>query len=129
MFNSIWYDELIKPAFNPPSEIFAPVWTILYILIFISLMIYIFTPAEQNKFRGYIYFTLQLVLNIIWTPIFFYYKNIVLALLIIISLDIFTYLTLRKFYSVSRVSGILLIPYLIWIIFATYLNVGFLLLN
>ncbi len=129
MYNSIWYDSLVKPVLNPPSWIFPPVWSILYALIIISLFIYIFKNSLQNKSSGYVYFIIQLILNLAWSPIFFYFKNIGLALIIVVLLDYFVILTIKRFYSVSKISAILLIPYLLWILFATYLNTAFLILN
>lgn len=78
---------------------------------------------------GYIYFSTQLILNLLWTPAFFYLQNILLAVIIIILLDIFVVLTIKSFYKVSKISGLILIPYLIWIFFATYINIGYLVLN
>ena len=128
MFNTFWYDNLNKPFLSPPDWIFMPMWTLLYITIFISLIFYIYTKPK-NKTSGYIYFAAQIILNIIWTPLFFILQNISLALIDILLLDIFTILTIRKFYSISKISGILLIPYLLWIAFATYLNIGYFILN
>ena len=128
MFKSAWYYNLLEPPLAPPDWIFPPVWSILYSLIFIALLLYIFKPA-QNKKSGYIYFAAQLTLNLLWTPAFFYLRNIVLALIVIIFLDIFVVLTIKSFYNVSKTSGLILIPYLIWILFATYLNIGYFILN
>ena len=128
MFKSVWYYNLQKPLFAPPNWIFPPVWSILYFTMFMALLLYIAKPA-QNKKSGYMYFAAQLTLNLLWTPVFFGLKNIVLALIIIILLDIFVVLTIKSFYNVSKLSGVILIPYLIWILFATYLNIGYLLLN
>ncbi|MBO5949016.1 tryptophan-rich sensory protein [bacterium] len=128
MYNSAWYNNLIKPAFAPNNELFAPVWTILYLLIFISLILYILTKKEE-KGAGYTYFTIQMILNLIWSPIFFFFQQITLALVVIILLDIFVILTIKKFYSISKLSAVLLIPYLIWILFATYLNFAYMILN
>lgn len=128
MFDSIWYKSLIKPPFAPPDWLFAPVWGFLYLTIAISFLIYITKPAEDKKI-GYVYFVIQLVLNLAWSPIFFGLKEIFWAFILIILMDIFVYLTIRKFYSVSRISGLILIPYFIWILFATYLNAGYLFLN
>ena len=128
MFDSSWYKSLIKPPFAPPDWLFAPVWGFLYLTIAISFLIYITKPAEDKKI-GYVYFVIQLVLNLAWSPIFFGLKEIFWAFILIILMDIFVYLTIRKFYSVSRISGLILIPYFIWILFATYLNAGYLFLN
>lgn len=128
MFKSVWYYNLIKPPFTPPDWVFPPVWSILYSTILVALLLYIVKPT-QNKKSGYIYFTTQLIFNLLWTPVFFYLKNMFLALIIIIFLDIFTILTIKSFYKVSKISALILIPYLIWILFATYLNIGYFLLN
>lgn len=129
MYNSTWYKNLIQPPFNPPNSIFMPVWSIIYITIFVSLLTYIFTKSTISKKNGYIFFIIQLILNFLWSPTFFYLKNIGIALIVIIFLDIFVIMTARKFYSVSKLAGITLIPYLLWILFATYLNIGYFVLN
>ena len=128
MFKSVWYYNLTKPPLAPPDWIFPPVWSILYFSMLIALLLYLFKPA-QNKKLGYIYFIAQLILNFLWTPTFFYLQNIVLALIVIILLDIFVILTIKSFYKVSKISGLILMPYLLWILFATYLNIGYLVLN
>ena len=128
MFNQIWYNSLTKPPFTPPAYVFTPAWAILYITIFAALILYIKTPAG-NKKEGYYYFTAQLILNFLWSPIFFGLMNMILALVDIILLDIFTALTIGMFYSVSKRSALILVPYLIWLIFATYLNIGYLVFN
>ena len=128
MFNSFWHDSLTKPFLSPPNWVFAPVWLILYITIFVSLILYTLKPAE-GKTLGYIFFGVQLILNLLWSPAFFGMQNILLAFVIVLLLDIFVLLTILEFYSVSKVAGIILIPYLLWILFATYLNCAYLILN
>lgn len=129
MYNSVWFNSLTKPLLNPPSKIFPPVWTILYILIFVSLFLFINANTYYSKYRGYLYFTLQLILNLLWSPIFFLKHDIGLALFVIILLDIFVILTIKNFYRCSKLSAFLLVPYLLWIIFATYLNISYYILN
>lgn len=128
MFKSIWYYNLNKPPLTPPDWIFLPIWSILYLTIFIALVLYIFKPAK-NKKSGYIYFVLQLIFNFLWTPAFFYLQNIPLSLIIIILLNILVILTIQSFYKVSKLSGLILIPYFIWLLFATYLNMEYFVLN
>ena len=128
MFKSVWYYNLTKPPLAPPDWIFPPVWSILYFSMLVALLLYLFKPA-QNKKSGYIYFAVQLILNLLWAIVFFYLKNMFLALIVIILLDIFVILTIKSFYKVSKISGLILIPYLIWTLFATYLNIGYLVLN
>ena len=129
MFNSAWYSNLTKPIFTPPAGIFSPVWIFLYATLLISLILFAVKPTFKDKLRGYIYFITQMLLNLAWSPVFFYYKNIGLALIIVIVMDIFVVLTIKRFFIVSKTAAILLLPYLIWILFATYLNIGFFLLN
>lgn len=128
MYNSQWYNNLTKPIFAPPDSIFTPAWVFLYLTVFTSLALYILKPADGKK-SGYVYFVVQLGLNFAWSPAFFMMQNMALGLLIIIFMAIFTILTIREFYKVSKTSAFLLIPYLLWIIFATYLNIGYLVLN
>ena len=128
MFKSVWYYNLTNPPLAPPDWIFPPVWSILYFSMLVALLLYLFKPA-QNKKSGYIYFAVQLILNLLWAIVFFYLKNMFLALIVIILLDIFVILTIKSFYKISKISGLILIPYLLWILFATYLNIGYLVLN
>lgn len=128
MFDEIWYNSLTKPPFTPPMYVFTPAWIILYITIFAALYLYIKTPAFDKK-EGYYYFAAQLILNFLWSPIFFGLMNMTLALVDIILMDIFTYLTIRRFYSVSKTSALILLPYFLWILFATYLNLAYLVIN
>ena len=129
MYNSVWYNNLIRPFLAPPSYIFTPVWIVLYLSIIIALILYITTFSIKDKKIGYIFFTIQLLLNLMRSPIFFGMQNILLALIIILLMDVFLVLTIKKFYSISKLSGLILIPYLIWILFATYLNIGYFVLN
>ena len=129
MIDYNWYNELTKPYLSPPSWVFTPVWVILYIMILSSLIIFISSPTIFSKNRGYILFTLQIILNFLWSPAFFLMKNIGLAFVIIILMDIAVFFTIIYFYRISKLAAYLLIPYFIWILFATYLNFAFLLLN
>ena len=129
MYKTTWFDKLLKPALNPPASIFPPVWAFLYLTMVVSLFIFIAKKTNKGKQRGYIFFAIQIILNLFWSPTFFRLNNISLALLIVILLDVFVILTIKEFCSVSKLAGIILIPYLLWIFFATYLNIGFLLLN
>ena len=129
MFDTEWYNLLIKPPFTPPAWIFAPAWVFLYLTILVSLILFTTKHRGQNKVNGYIYFIIQLLLNIIWVPLFFIQKNVGLAFIDIIFLDVFVFLTIKEFYKTSQSSAIILIPYFIWILFATYLNCGILFLN
>ena len=129
MFNYTWYQTLNQPIFAPPAWIFSPVWTVLYILIFVSLVFYAKSFKTNNKAWGYTLFVLQMLANLAWTPIFFGLKNIGLALAVIILLDILVLWNIIVFYKNSKPAGLILVPYFLWILFATYLNYGYFVLN
>ena len=129
MLDLSWYQTLNQPPLNPPSWIFLPMWIFLYATMFISFIIFAIKPYEEKKTYGYTLFFSQLFVNLCWSPMFFIMKNIGFALIILLILDILVFLTIKEFHRVSTFAGNLLIPYFIWIIFATYLNTGFLVLN
>ncbi len=129
MIDLNWYQTLNLPFLTPPAWIFQPAWVILYTLIFISLIIFASKLTEKSKLWGYVLFFAQLVLNFMWTPMFFGLHKILWALVIIILLDILVFYNIREFFIVSKKSAYFLIPYFLWIIFATYLNAGILILN
>jgi len=125
-----WYSYLNKPFFSPPNWIFAPVWTTLYILMGISFYLIWIKGFKTRKVRDAVnVFGVQLILNAIWSPVFFGYKNIVLALAIIIIMWIYIVKTIRAFLKVDKTAAYLLYPYLAWVSFATILNLSIWVLN
>lgn len=126
---NIWYDMLIKPPLTPPAWLFSPVWVFLYVLIVISFILFALKITPQDKNKGFLFFWLQVLFNLLWTPAFFMLKSTVLGLFVIIILDILVFMTFKEFYKISKISAWLLVPYMLWIIFATYLNIGFVVLN
>lgn len=124
-FSSIptWYATLDKPVFSPPNWVFGPVWTILYLLMGISL----YLVWQKKKVPAV--FWVQLALNALWSVIFFGLKNPVLAMLDIAVLWVAIYLTIKSFYSISKIAAYLLLPYLIWVTFASILNLSIVILN
>ena len=129
MYNSIWYHNLIQPALTPPAWVFSVAWTILYLLMAISFVIFLRTKSKYDKIQGAVMFFTQLALNFCWSPAFFYFKSPEFALVIILFLDIAVLLTIIEFFKVSKYSAGILVPYFLWIIFATYLNIGYVVLN
>ena len=129
MMNLDWYNTLIKPKFTPPSQIFAPVWGVMYTLIFISIIIILSTKTEVNKTKAVSAFLVQLILNFSWSPIFFLLYNIELSFIIIILLLIAIITTITLFFRISKIAAILLVPYLLWTSFAAYLNYSIMVLN
>lgn len=122
------YKYLDKPPFSPPSIVFPIVWTILFILMGISAYL-IYNSNSEYKQKALLIYTIQLLVNFIW-PIFFFVLNYrLIALFIIITLLIFLIIMIKKFYNINKLAAYLQIPYLLWVSFATYLNLGFYILN
>ncbi len=117
-----WYVTLIKPSFSPPNWIFGPVWIFLYTLIGISA--YLIWDSEKTKERKtalWIY-GIHLILNALWSIIFFGLKSPGWAFLEIIILLIFILITTKRFWEINKWAGILLLPYIAWVSFASILN-------
>lgn len=124
-----WFDTLNKPFLSPPDWLFTPMWIVLYILITTSLFIFLSNGMSKEKRVPLIFFFTQLALNFAWAPVFFNMQNIGGAFIIIILMYIFLLLTIITFFKHSKTASILLIPYLLWISFAAYLNFSYLVLN
>jgi benzodiazapine receptor len=124
-----WYPTLAKPAWTPPNWIFGPVWTCLYVMIAISgWLIYRAAPSEKRTVALILY-GVQLALNFSWSFLFFSMRNPALGLIDIILLCILISLTIIKAWPVRPLASLLLIPYLLWVLYATSLNAGIWLLN
>lgn len=122
------FESLIKPPFAPPAWIFGPVWTVLYLLMGISLY-RVLKEKDSDIQKALILFGVQLFLNFIWSPIFFILNLRLLAFIIILILTLFVVLTAKNFYKIDKLSGLLFIPYIIWLVFASILNLSIYLLN
>lgn len=121
------YGDMIKPPLSPPGIVFPIIWTILYILMGISYFIAT-KDKEDNKELDQIYL-LQLLVNFLWPIIFFVLKMYFTAFLWIILLIILVIVMIKELLKNNKISGYLQISYLIWLLFATYLNIGITLLN
>ncbi len=121
------YRDMVKPPLSPPGIVFPIVWTILYILMGISYFIAT-KDNENNKELDQIYL-LQLLVNFLWPIIFFVLEMYFTAFLWIILLLILVIVMIKELLKANKISGYLQIPYLIWLLFATYLNLGITLLN
>lgn len=124
-----WFAALHKPPTYPPPATFGIVWTVLYALMGLALALVCTAWGARYRMPAILAFVLQLALNLAWSPMFFGEHQITLALALIGALDIAVLLTLVLFWKVRRVAGLLLLPYLAWILFATLLNWQFLELN
>ena len=129
MKNFDWYQTLIKPTFTPPDWIFTQAWIVLYFTIALSLMFFLKTGFSKEKILPLSVFAFQLLLNLLWSPVFFGLQNIKLALIVICFLWGSIIFTIILFHKYSKLSAYLLIPYLFWVTFAMYLNYRFLILN
>lgn len=125
-----WYAALNKPSFNPPDWIFGPVWIVLYILMGISLFIIWKEDLKNREVKAaFVIFMIQLIFNAAWSLIFFGAKSISGGLVVIIVLWVLILITIIRFMKISRTAGIMLLPYLLWVSFATVLNFYILKLN
>jgi tryptophan-rich sensory protein len=126
-----WYPSLIKPSFNPPNWVFAPVWTILYIMMGVAGGM-VWNRLEQdseNVKKAFTFFIIQLALNAAWSVIFFYFHNPFLALIEIILFWLIIFETYIQFKKIDKTAGLLFIPYIAWVSFATILNASIWWLN
>ncbi|WP_400070722.1 TspO/MBR family protein [Zobellia russellii] len=118
-----WFTTLNKPSFNPPNWVFAPVWTVLYIMMGVAAGIVWAKGLYHLWVQTALYhFGFQLLLNATWSIVFFGLKEPLLALLVIITLLIVLAITIKWFKVVSKPAAWLLVPYLLWVCFATVLN-------
>ena len=126
-FKEPWYSLLIKPSYNPPDWIFAPIWTTLYLMMTIAIWIF-WHSKEKDMNTVYIYF-IHLIINTTWSVVFFVFHKIFFSLVILIVLIFFIIILILRFKSVNMVSYYLMIPYLLWCCFALILNMSILMLN
>ncbi len=124
-----WYSHLNKPIFNPPNWIFGPVWTTLYLLMGISLFLVLEKKLKIQKNFLLILFSVQLLLNFLWSVMFFAWHLPTLALVDIALLWISITLLIVDFWKFSKIASVILIPYLLWVSFASVLNLWVAILN
>lgn len=126
-----WFVTVVKPSFNPPAWVFAPVWSFLYIIMGIAAgLVWNRIDYEREAVtKALTFFIIQLVLNALWSVLFFGLKNPLLALVEIVLLLLMIYETYIKFRAIDKIAGYLFIPYLAWVSFATVLNASIWWLN
>ena len=126
-----WFPTLVKPSFNPPAWLFAPVWSLLYIMMGIAAgLVWSRIDVEKEAVRkALLFFIIQLVLNALWSLLFFGLKNPLLAMIEIVLLWLVIYETYVKFGRIDKIAGYLFVPYLLWVSFAAVLNASIWWLN
>ena len=124
-----WYRSLVKPAWNPPSWVFGPVWTTLYALMAIAAWRIWTRGGWTVQGAALRLFLIQLAFNFAWSFLFFRFHQIELALVEMMVLWVLIGLTLRAFSRVDRTAALLLVPYLAWVTYAATLNAGIVILN
>jgi translocator protein len=117
-----WYVTLEKPFFNPPNYLFGPVWTILYILMGISLYLILQSPKNEIRKKAIIIFIIQLVLNFCWSFLFFKFNLLGISFAEIILIWISILFMIITFYKINKNAALLQVPYLLWVSFASVLN-------
>ena len=124
-----WFDALVKPSIYPPPALFGIVWTILYVMMGLAVVMVVVARGARGRTAALILFAIQFLLNLAWTPVFFAAHQITGALAVIAVLDLVLIATIVLFWRVRPLAGALLLPYLAWVLFATALNYQFLQLN
>lgn len=134
--NFSWYNSLNRSPLNPPNIIFHIAWSILYLLMGISIAIIINKYIDEQdleikkNIKNYIFlFIIQFILNLFWTYIFFGLKSPLFGFIEIIILDILIIITIMKFKTISKAASYILIPYILWCLFASYLTLHVLIFN
>ena len=124
-----WFASLAKPSTFPPPATFGIVWTILYFLMGLACAMVCAAWGARMRPWAILAFVVQLCVNLAWSPVFFAMHDLQLALIVIAVLDLAVIVTFVLFWRVRRAAGLLLLPYLAWILFATLLNFQFLQMN
>ncbi len=126
---NLWFASLNKPFLNPPNFVFMPVWTILYV----SLAVFIwmidrepYTPLTRKAKQLFVW---QLILNFLWTPIFFGTHSILGGLIVLLIMDVLVFRLVRISMQINKTAGFIIMPYFCWLLYATYLNVSIFILN
>lgn len=125
-----WYVTLNKPWFVPSGQLISIIWTGIYILMGISLYIVLTKDLSKNNVRnGLVLFALQLIMNATWTYLFFGLQSLLLGFIGIIILWFLVFVTINKFYYISKKSAYILVPYIIWLTIALLINLSLYLVN
>ncbi|GAA5482970.1 TspO/MBR family protein [Haloferula sargassicola] len=125
-----WYDRLIHPPGTPPDWVFGPVWIALYAAMGAAFgLVWERAPAGMKKWQAMAMFVVQLLLNLVWSPVFFGMRRTEIGLVIVAALFMAVFITVLAFHPLEKKAAWLLLPYLAWTGYAAYLNAGILVLN
>ena len=124
-----WYNSLVKPVFQPPPWVFGPAWTLLYTLMGIALARVWNAADSPARSQALVIFAVQFLLNLLWSPVFFAMENPKAALVVIILMWGTILATIRAFGKIDKTAAYLLVPYLLWVSFASLLNASIVYLN
>lgn len=121
-YGNIWFDALVKPALMPPGSVFGMAWTVLYILLGLSIALVITARGAPGRGIAVTLFLVQLVLNFAWSPLFFGAHEVTLAFYLLLAILFLSTASALLFWRIRAVAALLLLPYLAWLCFATYLS-------
>ena len=124
-----WYQAIEKPGFTPPGWVFGPVWILLYLMMGVALYLVWLSPAHPSKTIALAVFAVQLILNALWSYFFFYSQNPRAGFIEIVILWVFIILSILLFYRIHKGAAMIMLPYLLWVTFAAYLNYSIWMLN
>jgi translocator protein len=127
IYKDPWYSTLNKPEFNPPDYIFPSIWVILYVSMAFAVWLIWINPKKNEKII-YIYF-IHLIVNASWSVVFFALHQIFLAMVVILVILLLVLWLIKLYFPINKISSLLMIPYLAWLVFAFILNLNILLLN
>ncbi|MGE0774189.1 MAG: TspO/MBR family protein [Sphingomonadaceae bacterium] len=128
-YGNEWFAALLKPEFMPPGWMFGVAWTLLYVLIGLALAMILGARGARGRGVALIFFMVQMILNLLWSPLFFAAHQVTGALIVIVLLFVAALATTIQFGRIRRAAGLLLLPYLAWLIFAAVLNYEIMRLN
>jgi len=126
-FKEPWYSMLVMPAYNPPDWVFAPVWTTLY--LFMTIAIWKFWHSKNRDIDTIYIYIVHLIFNTTWSIVFFVFHKITLALIVLVILILLIIVLIVRFKRTNLLSYYLMIPYLLWCLFALMLNLSLVILN
>jgi tryptophan-rich sensory protein len=121
-YGNNWFDTLQKPSFMPAGPVFGIVWPVLYALLGIALAMILAEPQSERRRRALVLFLVQLALNFAWSPVFFAGHDIVLAKVLIFAMAAIAAAAAGQFFRIRAVAGLLMLPYLAWLVFAAVLT-------